>query len=890
MRRLIAAVIVLLFQLPSGAAPASVQERPLQADPVVRLLSELETVLTSGLPDRLAPLVAPALPMDERQHLEGLIGAGLSTGIVRERERRVTETGTEVIVDVLTGSGRRGRIATWGLTVMSAAGAPDRVLLTRLHELAAVDSLLRLQLDTTRQFSVRGLKVTAPDLELTMSSGDAFVADSDDGITAIVLRGKGSIRFAPPHQAEQDQIRLFARRPNLDTDIDSAFLRVHPSDLERWLNASALVPVTVNPQSLGRSTEIFNEYAHRTYNLDLGALTPDRWSLQPSRGSLVVEFASRYGSLTYARSPLEPEDVSLFERSRMRNICVYASDEKLKERGRFYSEDEDNAYDVLHYAVDLAVDPARNWLNGRGMIRIRVNSFAATSLIFKLAQPLTVTSVSSPAFGELLALRIVGQNNVLVSLPRRVDRGTELELHIAYRGRLNPQPLDREAIAVQGQIIGQENTELVVVPEPRFLYSNRVQWYPQGSVSDYATAELRLSVPSEFQVVATGTPKGSTVGEGPPGGPSRSIRTATYSTDRPVRYLSFVISRFVPISRSTVKVPSIAPANGNGGEPNGPPEVNLEVVATPRMISRSRPLATRAASILEFFAKTIGEAPYPDFTLAIVDDNLPGGHSPASFALLHQPLPTTPYSWASDPVAFDNKYPPFFMAHEIAHQWWGQAIGWKNYHEQWLSEGFAQYFAVLYAQSDRGDAVLETLLSEMRQSAAPLARQGPISLGYRLGHIRGEGTVFRGVVYNKSAVVLHMLRRLMGDDAFFAGVRQFYRDWRFTKAGADDLRTTLEAHTDLRLTRFFDNWVRGSATPRVRLETRTSAAGSIVRLEQIGEVFDFPLTVEVQFDGTPAEFIDLKVTGPVVEHPIAGTARIRRVIARDPLTPIEIVR
>ena len=887
MPRLAAVLIVIALQALATASPLR-QERPLQADPIVRLLADIEAALLSGKFDDFATLTGPALPAEDADRVRQLMTDGVTSAIVRERERRLTATGTDVVADVLVGRGRGGRIATWQLAVTPTAGAPDRVVLNRLHELAAVDSLLRLALDDTKQFTIRDLKIEAPDLTLTMASGSAFVAESGDGITALVLQGRGAIHFAPEDQAEQDQIRLFARKPALESTVDSAFIRINPADLDRWLNASSLAAGPVHARDLQRATEVFNDLAYRTYNLDLGALTPDRWSLEPGRGSIVVEFRSRYGWLTYARSPTEAEDITLFERSRTRNICIYASADKLRERGRFYSEDDDTSYDVLHYDVDLVVDPARTWLNGRGTLRVRINSLATTSLLFKLAQSLTVTSVSSPTFGDLLALRIVGQNNVLVSLPKRVDRGAELVLQVAYRGRLNPQPLDREAMTVQGTSIPQDALEVMLTPEPRFIYSNRVHWYPQAPVSDYATAALRLSVPSEYQVVATGTPTGAAVEAGPSGGPSRSIRTATYVADRPVRYLSFVISRFLPISRSIVQTPALAPpASGPAG---GASEINLEVLSTPRVTSRARAIAPRAAAVLEFFSRIIGEAPYPDFTLAVIDDNVPGGHSPASFAVLHQPLPTTPFSWASDPVAFDNQYPPFFLAHEIAHQWWGQAIGWKNYHEQWLSEGLAQYFAVLYAESDRGPGTLEALLADMRASAAPLERQGPISLGYRLGHIRGEGTVFRGVVYNKSAVVLHMLRRLMGDQAFFAGIRQFYKDWRFQKAGTDDLRATFEAHTDLRLGRFFDRWVHGSGTPRIRIETVTGEQGPRVRIEQVGPIFDFPLTLEVQYEGAPAERIELRVTEAAVDHPLAGTARIRRVQVRDPLTPVEVVR
>ena len=85
------------------------------------------------------------------------------------------------------------------------------------------------------------------------------------------------------------------------------------------------------------------------------------------------------------------------------------------------------------------------------------------------------------------------------------------------------------------------------------------------------------------------------------------------------------------------------------------------------------------------------------------------------------------------------------------------------------------------------------LLRQMRHTAIAASAQGPIYLGYRLGHIQGDDRVFRALVYNKAAMVLHMLRRLVGDDAFFRGSpRASTRPWKFKKAGTDDFRRAME--------------------------------------------------------------------------------------------------
>jgi predicted metalloprotease with PDZ domain len=302
--------------------------------------------------------------------------------------------------------------------------------------------------------------------------------------------------------------------------------------------------------------------------------------------------------------------------------------------------------------------------------------------------------------------------------------------------------------------------------------------------------------------------------------------------------------------------------------------LNLSVETNPREAQRGREIADRAADIALFYESLIGDSPYSSFTVAVVESDLPGGHSPGYFAMLNQPLPTSPLVWRNDPAAFTN-YPDFFIAHEIAHQWWGQAVGWRNYHEQWISEGFAQYFAALYAQHQKGEDTFVSMLKQLRKWSIDSSDQGPVSLGYRLGHIRGESRVFRALVYNKGAAVLHMLRRLVGDDEFFRGLRRFYRESRFRKVGTDDFRLAMEKETGKPLNRFFQQWIFGSTIPRVKVGYRLDGTDVIVRVEQIGEVFDVPVTVTLQYaDRKPVDVL-IPVTEQAVERrlPLAGSLR-----------------
>jgi aminopeptidase N len=183
------------------------------------------------------------------------------------------------------------------------------------------------------------------------------------------------------------------------------------------------------------------------------------------------------------------------------------------------------------------------------------------------------------------------------------------------------------------------------------------------------------------------------------------------------------------------------------------------------------------------------------------------------------------------------------------------------------------------------------LLAQMRQSAMALTDRGPIFLGYRLGHIQADSRVFRGLVYNKSAVVLHMLRRLIGDDAFMAGLKRFYTAFRFHLAGTDDLRAAFEAEAGIPLARFFERWILGSTLPRVRTTTHVEPSGdtATIRIEQLGEVFDLPLTVMVEYVDGRAEELTIPVTSAVVERQIRLRGAIRRIFARDDLSLVTIV-
>ena len=238
-------------------------------------------------------------------------------------------------------------------------------------------------------------------------------------------------------------------------------------------------------------------FRSKSFNLDLNDLSRDVWSLLPGPGDFVAEVRTRrFDDLTYARSSNEAEDVTLFQRARKRNISAYASEQKLAARGRFFDEDELVDYDVQDYDVDAAFYPERGWFDGRAKLKIRVKSAAMGVLTLRFADSLNVSSVSSQEFGRLLFLCVKNQNSILVNLPSAVPRDVSFTLTVAYSGRLEKQNNLDESIELQNR--NTQPDEIVAVPpEQKWLFSNRSYWYPQNQVTDYASAHIRLTVPSE---------------------------------------------------------------------------------------------------------------------------------------------------------------------------------------------------------------------------------------------------------------------------------------------------------------------------------------------------------------------------------------------------------
>ena len=872
-------------------APAHAQAVAAPNDGVSGMLRELERVLSAGDARGMAALLAPGANTSEELHTEWLQG-GVTRAVVQERLRaEIPEVpkglAYDVYVDVLNEFGRNARVGTWLIRMFRESSAATEWRVARLNILTTVRGLYRLSINTEKQYRIVNLTVSAEDFDLRIPNGAGFVAETDAGVTGIVILGRGEMTFSPTPAAEKGQVKIYGGNDAYTSSFDWVYLRAHPAEFDRRLDVSTFHARDVDARDLRRAESVFQENLPLSFGIELADLSRERWSVIPKYGDFVAEMSGGRSHLAYMKSVNDAEDLRFIDRTRSRTVAIYPSKEKLATRGPFFDEDDLVDFDIVNYDIDASFDPRREWIDGRATLLVTARRDPISSLVLTLAEPLTVRSVTSTRHGYLMALRVSGQDDIIINLPQPLRRDELLDLEFVYGGRLPAVPPEREAIDAGAPQFQQGNDFFQIQALPSYVYTGRSGWYPQGDVTDYATATLRLRVPEGFSTIASGSLDQGFPKTLPPAGRAPWVEYR-FSATQPVRYLGWATSRFIHIDSTSFSIPaveeedaSLTGASYTFGD--------ISVASSGMLQRRGRELFDETQRVMKFYGSLLSDIPYPSFTLAVVERDQPGGHSPPYFATLSHPPPATPISWRSDPAYFDG-YPEFFLAHETAHQWWGQAVGWKNYHEQWISEGFAQYFAAMYAEHVKKDGVFRQIIAQMARWTLDRSDQGPVYLGYRLGHIRNDSRVFRALVYNKGALTLHMLRKLIGDDAFFRGLRRFYSNWRFKKAGTEDVKAAFELESGRNLDAYFDRWIYGSSLPRLKFSYTAEPGAVVVRLEQIGEVFELPVTVTLKHGGTSTD-VTIPVTEQVTTQRIAFNGPLRSVgVNEDDAAPAVFVR
>ncbi len=741
--------------------------------------------------------------------------------------------GVAVNLDVFSVTEPRGRVEQWLLSLVRRRAGWRAI---SKQSVGQIDGQVHLSLDPTG-FKAAGLKLRLEDFELQMHQGSLFLSPQALGPTLLVFVGEGEVRFQPRPEEEKEQLRQFCGRPELVEKVSGALARIHPADLHRVLAPMELQPDSAAASRLASAQRLFREQGSRAFVLDAAA-PRSPWWLLPSLGDSSVTFETgRRGTLTFTVSRGDAEGISLFDREKRRQICLYPS----AGGDTRYSEDDGRAADIVEHDLRVRVDPSRESIAGEDTLRIEM--LAATSTLrLKLDDALRVESVSSPQVGRHLFFRVRNQDMLMVSLGSLSGTVGEIRLTVRYSGVLRPGSIEQEVIqAAQAPGVDEIPIESVLA------FTNRNAWYPQGATDDYATARVRFDVPMGYAAVTGGVrTEAKLVGD-------RNI--VEYVQEQPGRYITAAIGRLYESGTSA-----------EGG-------LEIRAFAVARLRGEVPATLRQMADILRFYASEFGPSPYPRLNLVLTEGQTPGGHSPPGMILLQQRPMLLRTTLRDDPASFSD-IPGFFLAHELAHQWWGHGVAPQNYRERWISEGVAQYAAALWARKARGEETFQSVLRQFARWAVKHAPMGPINLGYRLGHIKGDAQIFRAVAYNKAAYVLHMLRGIVGEAAFRAALTKLQADRLFGKIGSDDVREALERASGRPLEAYFSQWIFGTRLPVLRVSQRAEAGA--MRVEVAAEALPGPVPLEIAVtspSGRRVERVTLEPAGGSWSFPTQGPAR-----------------
>ncbi len=493
-------------------------------------------------------------------------------------------------------------------------------------------------------------------------------------------------------------------------------------------------------------------------------------------------------------------------------------------RAQSYSDSypKNPGLDVIGYVFDIEVTDSDDVIRGQTAIDVRFvepGSSLRLDLIRRTEARdglgMMVTGVESD--GQSLEFTHA-EDAVVIDIGRQARAGERLTVHVAYEG-----------IPAAGLKIGPNK-----YGDRSFFsdnWSSRVRnWVPVvDHPSDKAMTEMRVVAPSHYQVASNGTLAEHTDLEG--------NRRLTHWKN-PVPTATWLY--FIGVARMAVQV--VDTWNG----------VPIETWVYPQDRDAGfYDFAEPSEKVLAFYSDLVG--PYVNQRLAnIVSNGTPGGGMEAA---------STP-AYADQSVSGNRERRwQHVIIHEIAHQWFGNAVTESTWNDVWLSEGFATYYTLLFREHLYGSDDFRAGILDSRQRVLNFYAD---DYDFQLvrPYIEDLNNVSGAMMYQKGAWVLHMLRERMGIDAYNAGIRAYYAEFMNGNAETADLRRHLEAASGLDLEQFFQQWLFQGGVPTVAANWWTDNGTLHYALQQVQPNYQYDLEVDIQFvysDGSHSEVIPVRL-------------------------------
>jgi hypothetical protein len=456
--------------------------------------------------------------------------------------------------------------------------------------------------------------------------------------------------------------------------------------------------------------------------------------------------------------------------------------------------------DVDNYAIDAEINPHTQTLTANVKVRFTPLDSDVSTASFELNNAFNVSRVVDDSGRQIPASRSTQDFSVRLSFPAPPAKGKPATVTFSYDGRLTGQ----EESPIYGIKFGAIQNDFAYLMYP-------ARWFPVSGYSvNRFTANLHITVPTGYQVVASGT------GSPQPTGPGKT--TFSFQFTKP----SFP--------------GSIAVVQGD------PVKVNSEGVTTSIYFRQKQNMANtygdETGKVLSFLTSVYGLAPQANLTLVETEDGTPNGFSAPGIIFL-------------SPRGIGNQFAARLMANQLARQWWETLVSPINRDHLWLENGNARYAELLWDEHANGSSAMEqdlhdTYVEAMTVDTPPLIQSG------RLDDYSPE---YWALTAGKGAAVLNMLRNVIGNDNFNKLMSSFPEKYGWQSVSTVEFRKLAEEISGQNLQYFFVQWLESSGAPEFKMDFtvfRTQKGFRVMgKISQDLDTFQMPVDLKIETEGNP---------------------------------------
>jgi hypothetical protein len=653
----------------------------------------------------------------------------------------------------------------------------------------------------------------------------AFYGQVNGKVTGAVFKGDGHLHITPPTLEERHNLSLMMHTEEFDQDFDQVVLRFTDGTADE-LHKASTAKGEFDSEYTGTAQSLQEFARHQLHdNLDL-RLLQDVLSPAPGGFFLAAIHCKKLPHLFFEFDPLgvsdlAPEEVALISWSVMDDAVTYPlAFHRASEyaNGTASGNEHNAAYKILHEDLDVTIERS-GFLTSIATVQVRAEQDGVAVVPLNLYPTLRVSRVDSEKGDSLdyVQERKEDDPDFGVVLARPLKKGETTSLKIAYGGK--------DAVINKGG--------------GNYYPVARENWYPTSSqgLGDYSTYKMVFHVAKGLQLVATGT-KMNEINEG-------KYATTEWTTETPLPVVGFSLGDFES-KEAKIGTPLAGQltidAFANKERPDAVSSAAGGVVGTLETTPMLASELSQGEAAAEIYTNFFGPLPFPHIALTQQSACNYGQSWPM---LVYLPIcgffDATQQHFLGLGGENLNKhmYWEVVTPHEVAHQWWGQTVGFRGYRDQWMSEGFADASASIFLQATRpkADDFLRfwkeerRILTEKNQFGFRPVDVGPVTMGIRLSSPKAGWNIYGDLVYPKGAYILHMIRMMMwtpkeGDALFKATMQDFVKTYQLQAATTEDFKAIVERHMspqmDLERTHtmdwFFREYVDGTDLPAYHFE------------------------------------------------------------------------